>query len=112
LRRFRCPRPRKSHAFHAGADHAAEQAEEIEALQAILMDDISGARKGFTSAGGVRSRAVPTRRCGVAEVEGQGPEGLSTDSPCYQIVIRPEGEEDPDGDYPGALTEPRLSGLG
>ena len=60
-------------------DYACEQAEEVEALQAILMDDLT-------------------------QVDGRGPEGLGTDSPCYQVVIRPEGEEADSPDIPVLLS--------
>lgn len=40
-----------------------------------------------------------------AEVDGRGPEGLSTDAPCWQIAIRPEGVEAEDaGDTPSACS--------
>ena len=42
-----------------------------------------------------------------AEVDGRGPEGLSTDSPCWQIAIRPEGVEAEDADdTPSACAPP------
>jgi hypothetical protein len=47
-----------------------------------------------------------------AEVDGRGPEGLSTDSPCYQIVIRPEGEEDDTNELPSAHTRARDAAAG
>ena len=44
---------------------------------------------------------------GLAEVDGRGPEGLSTDSPCWQIAIRPEGVEAEDADdTPSACAPP------
>jgi hypothetical protein len=49
-------------------DHASEQAMEIEALQAILMDDLE-------------------------EYEGMLPPGWSTHAPTYKITVRPADDD-------------------
>ncbi len=103
-------------------DHAEEQAQELEALEAILMDDLQG---GFAPCSCTHTLALcqwslpppmvpPPARVGAprhwflcfmamhadAEFEGTRPDGWDPSCACYSVVISPadDGASSPDPD--------------
>jgi len=69
-------------------DYAADQEEEVCALQAILFDEFQGTRReAALRRGFARAHAA-------AELDPESPDALPNAAKSYQISIRPEGDDD------------------